>query len=60
MNTAVISGTANGALDTTSLPFQANTLSSNSTDAIATISSIEFSPFIAERHAFVQNPLVRL
>ena len=53
-------GTANGLLNTTSLPFQANTLASNTTTAIATIQSIAPSGFIAEKNAFTQNPLVRL
>ena len=54
------SGTANGTLNTTSLPFQANTYTSNTTTAIATIQSIGPSGFIAEKNAFSQNPLVRL
>ena len=59
-NVLSISGTANGALNTTSLPFQSNTLSGNTTTAIATIESIAPSAFIAEKNAFTQNPIVRL
>lgn len=59
-NTITISGTANGAINSDSLPFQANVMSGNTTTAIATISSISPSPFIAEKNAFTQAPLVRL
>ena len=59
-NTISISGTANGLLNTTSLPFQANTFSGNTTTAIATVQSIAPSGFIAEKNAFTQNPVVRL
>ena len=59
-NVISISGTANGLLNTTSLPFQSNTLSGNTTTAIATIQSIGPSGFIAEKNAFTQNPIVRL
>ncbi len=56
----VMSTSANGLLDTSSLPFQANTFSSNTTVASTTISSIANSPFIAEKNAFTQNQIVRL
>lgn len=60
-NIVTISGTANGAINNASaLPFQANSLSGNVTTAIATISSVAPSTFIAEKNAFVQNPIVRL
>jgi phage-related protein len=59
-NVATISGTANGALNTSSLPFQSNTLSGNVTTAIATVSGIANSPYKAEKNAFTQNPVVRL
>lgn len=59
-NVISVSGTANGSLNTTSLPFQANTFSGNTTTAIATIQSIAPSGFIAEKNAFTQNPVVRL
>jgi len=59
-NVAVISGTANGYLNTSNLPFQANIFVSNSTIASTAISSIVLSPYIAEKNAFTQNPVVRL
>ena len=59
-NIISLTGTANGLLNTTSLPFQANTYSGNTTTAIATIQSIAPSGFIAEKNAFTQNPVVRL
>ena len=59
-NAISISGSANGLLNTTSLPFQSNTYSGNTTTAIATIQSIGPSSFIAEKNAFTQNPVVRL
>ena len=59
-NTINISGTANGALNTSSLPFQSNVRSGETTTATTTISSIAPSPFIAEKNAFTQNPVVRL
>ena len=59
-NVTSITGTANGLLNTSSLPFQANTYSGNTTTAIATIQSIAPSGFIAEKNAFTQNPVVRL
>ena len=59
-NVISISGSANGLLNTTSLPFQANTFSGNTTTAIATVQSIGPSGFIAEKNAFTQNPIVRL
>ena len=59
-NSTSITGTANGLLNTSSLPFQANTFSGNTTTAIATVQSIVPSGFIAEKNAFTQNPVVRL
>ena len=59
-NTINISGTANGALNSSSLPFQSNVRSGETTTATTTISSIAPSPFIAEKNAFTQNPVVRL
>ena len=59
-NVISVSGTANGLLNTTSLPFQSNTYSGNVTTAISTIQSIGPSGFIAEKNAFTQNPVVRL
>ncbi len=56
----VMATSANGLLNTSSLPFQANTFSSNTTVASTTISSITNSPFIAEKNAFTQNQVVRL
>ncbi len=59
-NVISITGSANGLLNTDSLPFQANTYSGNVTTAQSTIQSIGPSGFIAEKNAFVQNPVVRL
>lgn len=59
-NIITISGTANGSLNTTSLPFQANVMSSNITTAIGLVSASVPSTFIAEKNAFTQNPIVRL
>lgn len=59
-NAISTTGSANGLLNTTSLPFQSNTFSGNTTTAIATIQSIGPSGFIAEKNAFTQNPVVRL
>ena len=59
-NIITITGTANGALNTTSLPFQANTMSGNVTTANTQITAIAPSTFIAEKNAFTQNPVVRL
>ena len=59
-NVISISGTSNGELNSTSLPFQANAYAGNTTTAIATIQSIAPSGFIAEKNAFTQNPIVRL
>lgn len=59
-NTIAITGSANGELNSSSIPFQANTMSGNVTTAIATVSSISPSAFIAEKNAFTQNPVVRL
>ena len=59
-NTITITGTANGAVNSTNLPFQANVRSGETTTATTTITSIAPSPFIAEKNAFTQNPVVRL
>jgi phage-related protein len=59
-NTITIVGSANGRLNSSSIPFQSNTMSGNVTTAIATVSSIAPSAFIAEKNAFTQNPVVRL
>lgn len=59
-NVVTIAGTANGILNSTSLPFQANTMSANVTTAIALVSATTPSSFIAEKNAFTQNPIVRL
>lgn len=59
-NTITILGSANGRLNSSSIPFQSNTMSGNVTTAIATVSSIAPSAFIAEKNAFTQNPVVRL
>lgn len=59
-NVITISGTANGALNSTSLPFQANTMSGNVKTATSTVTAITPSTFIAEKNAFTQNPVVRL
>jgi phage-related protein len=59
-NTITILGSANGRLNSSSIPFQSNTMSGNVTTAIATVSSISPSAFIAEKNAFTQNPVVRL
>ena len=57
---AVISGTANGVLNTLTVPFQSNVFASETTTATTTIASQAPSPFIAEKNAFIQNPIVRL
>lgn len=57
-NTINITGSASGLL--TAIPFNANTMSGNTTTATATVSSISPSTFIAEKNAFTQNPIVRL
>tara|TARA_B100000497_G_C7696261_1_gene425583 strand:+ start:2237 stop:3811 length:1575 start_codon:yes stop_codon:yes gene_type:complete len=59
-NIITLSTSANGALNTTSLPFQSNTMSGNTTTATATISAIAPSNFKAAKNAFAQNPIVRL
>lgn len=59
-NAILTTGTANGILNSTSLPFQANTFSGNVTTASTQISSITPSGFIAEKNSFMQNPIVRL
>ena len=55
-----VSTSANGAVNSSSTPFQSNVFSGNTTVATTTISSIANSPFIAEKNAFTQNPIVRL
>lgn len=55
-----VSTSANGAVNSSSTPFQSNAFSGNTTVATTTISSIANSPFIAEKNAFTQNPIVRL
>lgn len=57
---ATLTSSANGAINSLSVPFQSNSFSSNTTVASTTISSITNSPFIREKNAFVQNPVVRL
>ena len=57
-NTINISGSASGLL--TAIPFNANTMSGNTTTASATVSARSPSAFIAEKNAFTQNPVVRL
>ena len=59
-NSTSITGTANGALQSGAVPFIANVMSGNVTTAIATVSALAPSGFIAAKNAFVQNPLVRL
>lgn len=59
-NTIMVTGNANGSLNTLSLPFQANTMSGNVQTATSTISAQAPSTFIAEKNAFTQNPVVRL
>lgn len=59
-NTIITAGTANGTLNSGSLPFLSNVMSSNVTTAIANVTSITPSAFIAEKNAFTQNPIVRL
>ena len=57
---ATMTTSANGALNSLSVPFQSNSFSSNTTVASTSISSITNSPFIREKNEFVQNPVVRL
>jgi len=59
-NATILLGSANGSLQTANLPFQANIIFSNTTTAITTITDITPSPYIAEKNAFSQNPIVRL
>ena len=59
-NTITITGTANGAVNSTNLLSKANVRSGETTTATTTITSIAPSPFIAEKNAFTQNPVVRL
>jgi len=44
----------------TTIPFQSNVWYSDTTTATSTIASQAPSPFIAEKNAFIQNPIVRL
>lgn len=60
VNSISISGTANGALDTNSLPFVSNVMSGNVTVASSDILYVRPSGFIAEKNSFIQNPIVRL
>ena len=57
---AVISGSANGAINTLSLPFQSNIFASLTTTATTTIASQAPSSFIAAKNAFTQNPIIRM
>ena len=57
---AVISGTANGSINTLSLPFQSNIFASLTTTATTTIASQAPSSFIAAKNAFTQNPIIRM
>ena len=59
-NIITLSTSANGALNTTSLPFQSNTMSGNTTTATGTIFTSTPSNFKAAKNAFAQNPIVRL
>jgi phage-related protein len=60
-NAVTISGTANGAISNASaLPFYSNVISGNVTVARAIVNSTAPSNFIAEKNAFIQNPIVRL
>lgn len=59
-NIITMSGSANGYIYATSLPFQSNTMSGNVTTASSTVTAITPSSFIAEKNAFTQNPIVRL
>lgn len=59
-NIITTSGTANGVLNSTSVPFQANTMSGNTMTAVTLVSAVTPSTFIAEKNAFTQNPIVRL
>ena len=56
-NTAVISGTAD--LSNVNV-FNPNTVTSTSVHASANVVAISPSPFVAEKNAFTQNPVVRL
>jgi phage-related protein len=51
---------ANGSLNSLSLPFQADRYSTSTATKTANITSISPSNFIAEKNAFTQNPIVRL
>lgn len=59
-NVITLAGTANGYIHSASLPFQANTMSGNTTTGRTQITGLAPSTFIAEKNAFTQNPVVRL
>lgn len=59
-NSIITSGTANSYLNTTSLPFQANTFTNNLTYAAANVLGITPNPIFANKNAFIQSPIVRL
>lgn len=59
-NAVILGKTANGALNSGALPFQPFISLASTTTASAEILSITPSNFIAEKNAFVQNPIVRL
>jgi len=59
-NIITLSTSANGALNSNSLPFQSNTMSGNTTTATGTIFTSTPSNFKAAKNAFAQNPIVRL
>ena len=59
-NSLTLSTSANGALNSASIPFQSNTRSGEVTVAQASITATAPSTFIAEKNAFTQNPVVRL
>jgi phage-related protein len=58
-NAILVIGTEDGKL-TKANTFTPNVMSGNVTTAIATVSSIAPSGFIAEKNSFTQNPIVRL
>jgi phage-related protein len=53
-------GTANGAINSGSVPFYSNIAGGSVTTAIANVTATAPSSFIAEKNAFTQNPIVRL
>lgn len=57
-NATIVAGTESGVL--TAQPFISNTIADTVTTASATVTATAPSPFIAEKNAFVQNPIVRL